>query len=524
MKTFLSFLFETGVRPEMTEQAKKRVVLTNQFALGLGVLGTIGAAQALMTQGFSTFVLIYYILPLLNSPITLLLNKFGLTRTAKFLSLLAFLFVTLFPGIYVGENTTIQTLTRLALLVSVALPMTLFEVEDWPWMAAGVLLIATLMVCLEPLGILLDKGIRIPEAALKGQATITFVIQILIMVGAFWLSQRIDLKIFKDLLRRTQESEVKYRELSEQLDIKVKERTHELSLTNRQLEKTLTDLQNTQAHLVQSEKMTALGQMVAGVAHELNTPIGYASNNVSIIQTRFGTITAALRTALEAQQCVYDGALEQALAKMNQVSQAPNGTVLELTETVARTQRLFTGVTTGLEQMAELVRSMRNFARLDEAEMKKANLHDGLKGCLQMVGHLLKEKSITLETAYADMPLIDCYPAQLNQVFLNLITNAIHVVETKEDGKIKIETRMEGNHAVIRISDNGGGIPKAVQPKIFDPFFTTKPVGQGTGLGLSICYDIVKKHQGEIRFETQEGKGTTFIVEIPAQDFLVDTH
>jgi PAS domain S-box-containing protein len=283
----------------------------------------------------------------------------------------------------------------------------------------------------------------------------------------------------------------------------------------------LKQIQDTQTHLVQSEKMSALGQMVAGIAHELNTPIGYASNNVTLIRERFSIISNLLSKALKAQDAVYSGELEKALTMMQEIRTAQNGTVAELDETVRRTERLFIGISSGFEQMTNLVRSMRNFARLDEAEMKKSDINEGVRNCLLMVGHLLKDKDVELTTEYAMLPPVDCFPAQLNQVFLNLIGNAIHAVEEKPNAQVHIKTSLEQNHIVVRVQDNGKGIPKHVQAKIFDPFFTTKPVGKGTGLGLSISFDIVQKHRGTLTFETEEGKGTTFIVKIPATDFLL---
>ncbi|MFN3426090.1 MAG: PAS domain S-box protein [Candidatus Thermochlorobacter sp.] len=282
----------------------------------------------------------------------------------------------------------------------------------------------------------------------------------------------------------------------------------------------LKEIQDTQKYLIQSEKMSALGQMVAGVAHELNTPIGYASNNVSIIRDRFKNISSVLRKALEAQECIYNNQLEQAFVKMQEVSNSPNGTLAELDETIRRTDRLFAGISSGFEQMSNLVKSMRNFSRLDEAEMKKADINEGLRNCLLMIGHKLKDKNIELITEYGDLPMVDCYPAQLNQVFLNLIDNAIHAAEERPNGQICVKSSLEQDYIIVRVTDNGKGIPRHVQSKIFDPFFTTKPVGKGTGLGLSICYNIVQKHKGELYFETEEGVGTTFFVKIPAVDFL----
>ncbi len=294
----------------------------------------------------------------------------------------------------------------------------------------------------------------------------------------------------------------------------------ELKALEAELKARLKEIQETQKHLIQSEKMSALGQMVAGIAHELNTPIGYASNNVLIIRDRFRNISSLLRKALEAHDCIYSNQLEQAFVKMQEVAHSPNGTIAELDETIRRTDRLFAGISSGFEQMANLVKSMRNFSRLDEAEMKKADINEGLRSCLLMIGHQFKDKNIELITEYGEIPMVDCFPAQLNQVFLNLIANAIHAVEEKPEGKIHVSSTLEDGYVMVRVKDNGKGIPKHIQDKIFDPFFTTKPVGKGTGLGLSICYNIVQKHKGQLYFETTEGVGTTFIVKIPAVDFL----
>ncbi len=294
----------------------------------------------------------------------------------------------------------------------------------------------------------------------------------------------------------------------------------ELKQLNQELSRRMKEIQDTQAFLVQSEKMSSLGQMVAGIAHELNTPIGYVSNNVQLAHTRFTSLATLYAASLQAIEDIYAGRHLEALEKMQRVSASPNGTLGELEETIRRTERLFNGMSTGLEQMANLVRSMRNFSRLDEAEMKKADLNDSLQSCLLMIGHQFKDKDVELVTRYGKIPPVDCYPAQLNQVFLNLIQNAIHAVEKKTERRLSISTASEDGFVVVRVTDNGTGIPKHVQPKIFDPFFTTKPVGQGTGLGLSICYNIVQKHGGSLSFETEEGKGTTFIVKIPEVEFM----
>ncbi|WP_448519968.1 PAS domain-containing sensor histidine kinase [Rhodoflexus sp.] len=293
----------------------------------------------------------------------------------------------------------------------------------------------------------------------------------------------------------------------------------ELKRLNNELATRLLEIQETQAHLTQSEKMRSLGQMAAGLAHELNTPIGYISSNADLIHERFNAVAKLYAAMLDGINLLTEQRFEEALERLQAVRNSPNGSMSELEETVRRTERLFSGIAAGLEQMTKLVASMKNFSRLDEADMKKADLHEGLKNSLVMIAHVLKEEKINVTVDYGHLPQIDCYPAQLNQVFLNLIQNAIHAVEKKADKKIHISTALENDMATIRISDNGCGIPKHVQSKIFEPFFTTKDVGKGTGLGLSICYDIVQKHGGELLFETKENEGTTFIVKIPAVEF-----
>ncbi|MBC8044024.1 MAG: HAMP domain-containing histidine kinase [Rhizobacter sp.] len=282
----------------------------------------------------------------------------------------------------------------------------------------------------------------------------------------------------------------------------------------------LVQVQSAQRHLVQSEKMSAIGQMVAGIAHELNTPIGYVSSNVALVQERFASISTLLENSLGVQESIFAGNLEEALAQMQHISGATNGTIAELQETVSRTDQLFTGANTGLTQMTNLVRSMRNFSRLDEAEKKQVDINEGIRSSMLMVGHMLKDKNVEVYADYGQLPLTDCYPAQLNQVFLNLIVNAIHAVEQRPDGAVEIKTISQDRWVVVQIKDNGTGIPLEARDKIFDPFFTTKPVGQGTGLGLSIAYDIISQHRGQITFDSEIGKGTTFTVKIPAVEFM----
>ena len=244
------------------------------------------------------------------------------------------------------------------------------------------------------------------------------------------------------------------------------------------------ELQETQLQLIQSEKMASLGQLVAGVAHELNTPIGALQSN-----------TQTERAALER--------IRDLLGRGDFESLTNALTVLEDMNTVnaAATRR-----------MTRIVANLRKFARLDESEWKSADLREGLDETLALVEHQTKTR-IDIEKSYGDVPLVNCYPGQLNQVFMNLIVNAIQAIDG--EGSIRIETRRESDEVIVRIADTGVGIPEKDIARIFDPGFTTKGVGVGTGLGLSISYRIVQNHGGRLTVSSEEGKGSVFTIVIP---------
>ncbi len=275
--------------------------------------------------------------------------------------------------------------------------------------------------------------------------------------------------------------------LYESLEDKVAERTAALT-------RTLAELRAAQTQLVQSEKMAALGNLVAGVAHEINTPLGAVASNVDL-QAR-------------------------ALAKVGEALADPDGATAAR-RYIERAVGLVDVSREACRRIATIVRSLRDFSRLDEAERKPADLHAGLDATLTLVGHLTKNR-ITVQRAYGDLPLVDCYPNQLNQVFLNLLVNAAQAIEGQ--GEIQIRTRREAGAlppartaAVIEIADSGTGIAPEHLARIFDPGFTTKGVGVGTGLGLAICYRIVEGHHGKIEAESTVGRGSTFRVLLPLE-------
>ncbi len=296
-----------------------------------------------------------------------------------------------------------------------------------------------------------------------------------------------------------------------------------------QLELTLKELQKTQAQLIQTEKMSSLGQLVAGVAHEINNPISFIYGNLTPAKEYIGE----LRNLLQLYQQHYPHPSSEIQTKIEE---------MELNFLFADLEKLLLSMQVGAERIRNIVLSLRNFSRLDESQMKTVDIHEGIENTLLILQHRLKSKpgtaGIEVIKEYGNLPKVQCYAGQLNQVFMNLLSNATDALLTENhqlvvvNGKntqgtgvnstlptptIKIQTEVSNNHkVVIRISDNGPGMTEQVRKRIFDPFFTTKPVGQGTGLGLSISYQIiVDKHGGELHCTSTPGAGAEFAIELP---------
>ncbi len=287
----------------------------------------------------------------------------------------------------------------------------------------------------------------------------------------------------------------KEKRAKEELERLVDERTKELRKANE-------DLKRAESQLVHSEKMSSLGQMVAGIAHELNNPINFIAGNVDILEDyaselkqAFGAISALVATNSE---------LSNKLKALNDEQEIE----FKLDDLV----KMASSIEKGSERAADIIQGLRTFSRLDEASLKETDLHQDIDTTLMLLQNEYKNR-VEIVKEFGKLPQVRCYASQLNQVFMNLIHNAIQAIEGK--GTIWIRTREEGSNVVIEIADTGGGIPPELQKKIFDPFFTTKAVGKGTGLGLSITYGIIERHKGKIEVDSTVGKGTTFRVIIP---------
>lgn len=277
-----------------------------------------------------------------------------------------------------------------------------------------------------------------------------------------------------------------------------------------ELEKTLDNLGRTQGQLLHSEKMAAIGQLAAGVAHEINNPIGFIASNVGIL----GDYMEDLKGLIT----LYEKGCKEICADNEGLSVFYTDIVAYKEEIDYRfimgdTEKIVDETREGTERVVKIIEDLKNFSHVDQAEKKHMDINLGIETTLSIVNNELKYKA-TVVKEYGDIPLVECFPQQINQVFMNLLVNASQAIE--EQGEIRVKTSIEGGEVVVRISDTGNGIAPEVMNRIFDPFFTTKPVGKGTGLGLSISYEIIKKHGGHIGVESEVGKGTTFSVELPA--------
>ncbi|GEM_PF-1100977 len=312
----------------------------------------------------------------------------------------------------------------------------------------------------------------------------------------------------KDITEKLK-TEKKLEEYRQNLETMVEQRTTEL-------QKTLSDLRDTQSQLIQSEKMASIGQLAAGVAHEINNPVGFVKSNLGAIDKYWKDVKKlidcyqSLETVIGTKNVVnVNAVLHNVLEDIDKTKQE-----IDLPFIVDDYENVINESREGMKRIIKIVSDLKDFAHPGEGKLKYAQINENIDSTLNVIWNELKYKA-TVTKDYGKLPEVECYPQQLNQVFMNILVNAAQSIEEK--GEIDISTRAFDENIEIKISDTGSGIPEENLTKIFDPFFTTKDIGKGTGLGLNVAYNIIESHNGTIEVESETGKGTTFTIRIPVE-------
>lgn len=304
-------------------------------------------------------------------------------------------------------------------------------------------------------------------------------------------------------LRVLHENEELIKQQNSMLEDKVKIRTDEL-------EQALRNLQNTQSQLVNQEKMASLGQLTAGIAHEINNPINFVSSNITPLKRDIKDIMEVIEFYRETGEKEFT---ENSKKKAKDLEED-----LELDYVLGEVDQLLKGMDDGAKRTVEIVKGLRIFSRVDEQDVKKVDIHDGINSTIILLNSTIPGK-IRVIREFGELPMVECLAGKINQVFMNIINNAVQAlgdrIDTIKDPKVTISTKASQDFVTIEIEDNGPGMPEHVKQRIFEPFFTTKAVGKGTGLGLSIVYSIIENHKGTLEVISEEDQGTLFKITLP---------
>jgi signal transduction histidine kinase len=332
--------------------------------------------------------------------------------------------------------------------------------------------------------------------------------------------------------QRIERAEAALQQAYDELEIKVEERTlalseanadlakafRELNLAHISLQKTHQELTQTQGRMLQQAKLASLGQTAAGVAHEINNPLAFVTNNIVVLKREVSGLHDILRPYQQAEDSLaeYQHELHKRIQEMSEE--------VDLPYVLANLDSLLDRSRDGLKRIQRIIQDLRDFARLDEAEYKEVDLNAGIRSTVNILHGLAAKRQVTLETDLAPIPTLVCYPVKINMVVQNLVLNAIDACD--RGGKVVVRTRGRDDEIEVEVCDNGTGVDPAIRQKVFEPFFTTKPIGMGTGLGLSMSYGIIRDHGGTIDFTSTMGEGTCFFFRLPgtAQHCAMDAN